>query len=352
LNGGPGLQLFVILILLCILNTLRGCYLTGGPELAQPVGDRLVCVVVRKLLVGRVSLNRNSRTIVAVLALTLCSIGASTLASGQDSTKPAIEKKWRPRDGIYGLDPGKAGPCESFPLSDIELSKHSIGSNEIYKCNIKKVTDAAPGVLRLDASCDHETHGKYRDVITFRKIDETSFFARSAQFGRSSSRLVYCRGVDEPAETNWPYDLNGSEAERKQAEKNGAWEPLYGVYARPGDDFYDRCMKAADVVIDNKDISLSGGASHCAVTSTEERSKDYTSLNAVCDQNPNAVGVVMRKNGNFVAPGSEKIAISKTGDRTITLKKSRGGEFSEPAQPLAYCPDPAQRAYADSKKAK
>ena len=297
-------------------------------------------------------MNRNSRTVVALLTMTLCSISASAPASAQGSTKPAIEEKWRPRDGVYGLDPGKAGPCESFPLSDIELSKHSIGSNEIYKCDVKKVTDAAPGVLRLDVSCDHETLGKYRDVMTFRKIDETSFFTRSARFGRSSAKLVYCRGIDEPAESNWPYDLNGSEAERKRAEKNGAWEPLYGVYARPGDDFNDHCMKASDVVIDDKDISLSGGTSHCVVIGTEDRSKDHRTLNVICDQKSNAAGVAMRKNGNFVAPGSEKIAFSKIGDQTITLQKSREGEFSEPPQPFAYCPDPAQRAYADLKKAK
>lgn len=296
-------------------------------------------------------MKRNSRTNVALWAVILCSIGAATPTPAQDGAKPAVEKKWRPKDGIYGFDMGTAAPCDSHPLSYVELSKGTIGADEVYKCKIRKVTDAGPGLLRLDATCDDETKGKYSDIITFRKIDETSFFM-STQPRRPPSKLAYCRGIDEAAKVNWPFDLNESEAERKWWEENGKWGPLYGVYAKPGNDFNDRCLKAEDVVIDFDDFSLSGGSSHCRVVGVDESSKNYRSLNVICDQKPNAVGVVLRKKGDFVAPGSEKIALSKTGDQTITIRRSQDGEFSEPAQELAYCPDAAQRAYADSKKAK
>ena len=62
-------------------------------------------------------------------------------------------------------------------------------------------------------------------------------------------------------------------------------------------------------------------------------------------------GVVLR-GGKFVAPGTERIIIRKNDEKTVSLQKSHDGEFSEPAQPLAYCPASAQRAYADSKKTK
>jgi hypothetical protein len=156
--------------------------------------------------------------------------------------------------------------------------------------------------------------------------------------GQSPSKLVYCRGVDEAAKSNWPDDLNASDADRKRAEANGKWQPRYGVYAQRGNDFNDRCMKSGDMVVDLKNISLSGGVSRCVITGTDDQSKSSISLDAICNQKPNAVGVVARKNGDLVPPGSEKIIISKTDDQNVTFRKSRGGEFSEPAVSLAYCP--------------
>jgi hypothetical protein len=44
--------------------------------------------------------------------------------------------------------------------------------------------------------------------------------------------------------------------------------------------------------------------------------------------------------------------MAKIDDRTVNLHKTRDGEFSEPAQRLAYCPDAAQRGYAESAKPK
>ena len=267
----------------------------------------------------------------------------TTPATAQSHPKTAPEK-WRPKEGLYGLDKGIAAPCDSHPLSYVEFSKHRIGADEVYKCDIKKVADAGPGQLRLDANCDDETEGKTKDVITLRRIDDNSFFINWR--GKPVSRFTYCRGVDE-------VDIKGiyidAETERQRAEASGKWEPRYGVYARPGEDLNDRCMKAPDVTIDFKDISLLAGASRCVVSRVDEQSKNYSRLYVICDRKPNATGVVVRKNGDFVPPGSEKIVMSKTGDQTITLQKSRDGEFSEPAQALTYCPDAAQRSFIESR---
>ena len=54
----------------------------------------------------------------------------------------------------------------------------------------------------------------------------------------------------------------------------------------------------------------------------------------------------------FVPVGAEKIIITNSGNQTVMLQKSERGEFSEPGKMLAYCPDAAQRAYADSRKAR
>jgi hypothetical protein len=53
-----------------------------------------------------------------------------------------------------------------------------------------------------------------------------------------------------------------------------------------------------------------------------------------------------------VPVGSEEIIVTNSGHERVTLQKSRNGEFSEPGQLLAYCPESAQRAYLESKKAK
>jgi hypothetical protein len=123
-----------------------------------------------------------------------CVMSVSTLIFAQDAAKPATER-WRPKDGIYGYDDGRAFtvPCENFPLHYVELSKGSIAANEMYVCKFTTITDAAPGVLRLNASCDTNS-GKFKSVITLRKIDEKSFVMSSPG---KQSRFVYCHENDE-----------------------------------------------------------------------------------------------------------------------------------------------------------
>jgi hypothetical protein len=71
-------------------------------------------------------------------------IGVSTLTPTQANEGMKMGN-WRPKDGLYGLATGKAAPCDSHPLSHIELSKNSIGADEVYKCSIGRITDAGPG---------------------------------------------------------------------------------------------------------------------------------------------------------------------------------------------------------------
>lgn len=122
-------------------------------------------------------------------------MSASTPALAEDAARPAAEK-WRPKDGMYGREDGRAFtvPCENLPLHYIELSKREIAANEIYVCKVTKITDAAPDVLKLNANCDFES-GKSKSVITLRKIDDKSFFMSFTN--GQGSRFVYCHENDE-----------------------------------------------------------------------------------------------------------------------------------------------------------
>jgi hypothetical protein len=108
-------------------------------------------------------------------------------------------------------------------------------------------------------------------------------------------------------------------------------------------------------LIELAQIAISSGTSHCEVSGIETSTQASIKLDARCDLKPGQTGTVARSmHGQIVfAPvGSEKIIITDSGNQTISLQKSRNGEFSELPELLAYCPEDAQRAYADFKKAK
>jgi hypothetical protein len=125
-----------------------------------------------------------------------CLMSAIVPALAQDAAKSIIEK-WRPKDGMYDLDNGGAFfvPCEKYPQHYVELGKREIAANEVYKCKVTRVTDAAPGVLRLNANCDDVNDGKTKDVITLRRIDDKSFFMSWTK--DQGSRFIYCRESDD-----------------------------------------------------------------------------------------------------------------------------------------------------------
>jgi hypothetical protein len=283
--------------------------------------------------------------LIALAAAFSCAIGAPTPVLAQQGATAATEN-WRPKDGPYGLDPGTDpnASCETLTLHRVELGKRLIVSEEMYKCEIMKITETAPATLRLNAKCDDVHSGKSRDTIVIRRIDDQSF--SMGWRGQRSYRYVYCP------------EITTEEAKRRELQKQlerAEWHPRDGVYAKPGADFNDRCSKSGDAVIELGQISISTDASLCEVASIESGTQASIKIDARCDLKPGQTGTVARSiRGEIVfAPvGSEKIIITDSGNQTISIQKSRNGEFSELAQPLAYCPEAAQRAYADSKKAK
>ena len=103
------------------------------------------------------------------------------------------------------------------------------------------------------------------------------------------------------------------------------------------------------------DLSVTSGTSRCEIFKFEDSIGASIKLEARCDLKPDQTGQIPISKGGevvFVPVGTEKIIITNSGNRTVTLQRSRPGEFSGLGQLLAYCPDPAQRAYLEFKEVK
>lgn len=89
--------------------------------------------------------------LVAVLCASLL-IGAAAAAFAQDSSKEALGK-WRPKGGLYAKPGDKFSQiCNESDALEIDISEDSVSGNE-WSCKITKLTDTAPGVIRLNMTC-------------------------------------------------------------------------------------------------------------------------------------------------------------------------------------------------------
>jgi hypothetical protein len=131
-----------------------------------------------------------------------CLVGTSTLALAQEHTKPIVQKKWRPKDGGY-IDANWElnGPCDDAAPYLLDLSKKRFVVDELWGCKITKITDTAPGALRLDMICDEveikgDDEGKdYKEVMILRRVDDDSLFVRLTKKGKFTEpewRANYC----------------------------------------------------------------------------------------------------------------------------------------------------------------
>jgi hypothetical protein len=301
--------------------------------------------------------------ILTVTALA-CLIGASARAVAQNNDKP-VHEKWRPKDGLYVVAVKDFNErCEdSVDLVGIHLRNKKITSDESSDCKITKTSDTGPGRLRLSLACGDSEEGESTEVMTLRKIDESSLFLHmtvKGKFRAPEQRAVYCPEtvqrayIESKAREKEAIAREEAETRRRAAEERArlaASRPRDGVYASPGADFNERCTKSGDAVIALATNSVTSGSSSCHVSYVTDKPPNTTRLDVICDRQPGTPGLIMR-NGSFQPPGAEIITMVKIDDRTVNLQKTRNGEFSEPARELAYCPDAAQRSYVDSTKTK
>src|SRR5262249_892774 len=127
---------------------------------------------------------RTVRRTLASLALCCLFIPVET-ASAQDKAKTTTDK-WRPKDGIYG-EPKRDSEdqCPEASTLTIELAEKSVSGYE-WGCKINKLTDTAPGAIKLDMTCydynlaeslyprDPKVEEKqFKEVMLLKRIDDS-----------------------------------------------------------------------------------------------------------------------------------------------------------------------------------
>jgi len=152
-----------------------------------------------------------------LVALTL---GTSAAAYAQGVPKVSTQK-WRPKDGIYVVPgPNFATRCGDQAEAYVELAENSIGGNE-YGCTIHKMTDPAPGLMKLEATCDDaQTEKSKKELILLKRIDDSTFLWSHIVRGANKDgvKFAYC---PEDAQQTYRETEARSKAE---AEQNAAAE--------------------------------------------------------------------------------------------------------------------------------
>lgn len=303
----------------------------------------------------------------AVTVAFICLLGVAAPVMAQESAKPSPDK-WRPKNGIYaerGAD--FATRCGEFGDLRIGLGKGSISGSE-WGCQIKKVTDTAPGSIRLDLTCSDynlalninprapNTYERtFKEILLLKRANETTISVRKTLNGKFSGswQASYC---PEDAQRSYAEEQarNQTEAERIDAIKH-PWHPQDGLYAVPGADFENRCLKGGDAAINLTEKSISRGAEKCSVTFPRAE-PNALQLFVTCRQEPIASGVAEKaaEDTSTTPARPETILLRGTPAKkdTVFLQISRKREFSAPEEELSYCGPDAQKLYASQKARK
>ena len=306
----------------------------------------------------------------ATFILALLSSATAT-ALTQAAAKPSSEK-WRPKEGVYAAPGADFSPrCGEDGDFIIELRDNSISGNE-WSCEIKKLTDTAPDAIRLDMTCndynlalfinEHDPNAyerKFEEVMLLRKIDGKSVYVRKTLNGKFKDpdwRASYCpeQAQRMHAEARARQNAEAEQQAMEESSRSNPWRPRDGVYAAPGTDFNERCMKFGDAIIELAERSISKGADTCNVTFIRDE-PNAIRLFATCRQRPNLQGSTARIEGGrsvAVLRSSETIILRKNGDNTIFMQKSENDNFTDPGEKLSYCGADAQRKFALQKARK
>ena len=281
------------------------------------------------------------------LALALLSDAATPVMAQEISkTMPAPAEGWHPKDGIYAYG-GKDFDvkCSDFGELTIALARSKIMSYEV-SCKVTNRTRMAPETLKIGLLClDYNLAAhlgkpdewEFKEFMLLRRINETTLSVQKTINGKltdPSAQATYC---PELAQRKYTAMLR-REREEKKAEAAGKtlekWVPKDGIYATPGADFNDRCLKLDQLVLGLSDGSVSVGANKCNI---------YTRS----DWRPNEINLQMICNGTT---GSNEIHLRKTNDSTIVFRGKNA--LVKADGPFKYCGEEAQRAYREQRAAK
>jgi hypothetical protein len=287
---------------------------------------------------------RHPLSLAFVLAL---ASSAATPVTAQEiaKTMPAPAEGWRPKDGIYAYG-GKDFDvrCSDFGELTIALARSKIMGYEV-SCKVTNRTRIARETLKIGLLClDYNLAAhlrkpdewEFKEVMLLKRINETTLSVQKTTNGKftdPSAQATYC---PERAQRKYTEMLR-KEREEKKAESAAKtlekWISQDGVYATPGADFNDRCLKLDGLVLGLSDGSVSLGENKCNI---------YTRS----DWRPNEISLQMICNGKT---GSYEIDLRKTNDRTIMI---RGKDALMKADgPVEYCSEEAQRVYREQRAA-
>lgn len=289
-----------------------------------------------------------------------CILSGASSPYAQDSAKPTTEK-WRPKDGPYA-SPGKDfnNQCGEYGDIVIEFADKSVSGHE-WSCKVTKLTDTAPDAIRLNITCnDYNLAGylfpkdpkademEFKEVLLLKKIDEKSMSVRKTLNGKFKDpawRADYCPEEWQRAYTE-SRAREKAQAEQKAAEEN-PWQPQAGVYATPGTDFNDRCLKSGDAIIELSERSISSGAEKCNVTFIRGEI-NALQMFVTCSGTSSTAG----DRTIPASPRPETVLLKKIDDKTVSLQMTRDRKFIDSGRQLSYCGQEAQKVYAQQKAKK
>lgn len=296
---------------------------------------------------GFVKLNWMKRlTLMLTLVALLLQWAGLSLHAREGRESPS--GKWRPKEGSYA-EPGPEfdARCGEYGDARIDWSTNFISGGE-GGCNITKISDVAPGNIRLDVGCYSAQRGErsYKETILLKKIDEKTIFFRETQdgkFRRSGGPMAYC-----------PDELQMSERTKQQAEEEKALKgahPRDGVYAASGADFDERCAKFDDTLIAFSGKSITTASNICRINNTRVQLPDTVRIGADCTLRPASGADAASVQNVDTTPDRENLMFKKIDDKTVILWIIKDGHFTGDGRKLSYCSDQVQRAYAGQGRA-
>jgi hypothetical protein len=270
-------------------------------------------------------------------------------------------KLWRPKDGVYA-SPGKDfnRQCGEYGDVTIKLTEKRVSGNE-WGCDVTKLSDTAPGSIKLDMTCDDYNlaeflndpdweNRKFNEIMLLKRINEKTIFIRktlNGKFVNAGWRASYC-----PEELQRFYREQAAKARAnseykvpEELSRPEQWRPRDGVYANAGADFNDHCTKSGDVIVRLTEGSIASGGTTCKAAGMMNIGLAYISLNMICDQTSG-------DKTNSEAGGTEIMRLKKIDDNTFLLQKTQNGKFNDDGGAVSYCPEEVQRTYAARKAMK
>jgi hypothetical protein len=134
------------------------------------------------------------------------SISSATSSAVTLEKASQADENWRPKDGIYGVRAcGGQDKGEDEEVIVVDLAKKSIFPFE-QSCTITRLTDTAPGSIRLNVACtDVVTDKPFPEAFIFKNVDHTKIFVREThegKFTRPGVQMTYCPDKDQRAYLN------------------------------------------------------------------------------------------------------------------------------------------------------